>query len=108
MSALLKTREAILALILIVGVGIIGAYQPVFLEWRNIGDMLMRWSDDQLKSTLHRVRMPQPDEYQGSRYSMPFFCQANKDAIIQGPRKAYAPITAHDYLQQRIAANFAK
>ena len=48
------------------------------------------------------------DEYQGSRYSMPFFCQANKDAIIQGPRKAYAPITAHDYLQQRIAANFAK
>ena len=74
----------------------------------NIGDMLMRWSDDQLKSTLHRVRMPQPDEYQGSRYSMPFFCQANKDAIIQGPRKAYDPITAHDYLQQRIAANFAK
>ena len=74
----------------------------------NIGDMLMRWSDDQLKSTLHRVRMPQPDEYQGSRYSMPFFCQANKDAIIQGPREAYDPITAHDYLQQRIAANFAK
>ena len=32
----------------------------------------------------------------------------NKDAIIQGPRKMYDPITAHDYLQQRIAANFAK
>jgi isopenicillin N synthase-like dioxygenase len=73
----------------------------------NIGDMLMRWSDDQLQSTLHRVRMPYPDEYLGPRYSLPFFCQANKDAIIQGPRKAYAPITAHDYLQQRIAANFA-
>ncbi|PLX36334.1 MAG: 2OG-Fe(II) oxygenase [Hyphomicrobiales bacterium] len=74
----------------------------------NIGDMLMRWSDDQLKSTLHRVRMPREDEYLGPRYSLPFFCQANTDAIIQGPGKVYAPITAHDYLQERIAANFAK
>jgi len=74
----------------------------------NIGDMLMRWSDDQLQSTLHRVRMPRADEYLGPRYSLPFFCQANKDAIIQGPGRKYDPITAHDYLQQRIAANFAK
>jgi isopenicillin N synthase-like dioxygenase len=74
----------------------------------NIGDMLMRWSDDQLQSTLHRVRMPRADEYLGPRYSLPFFCQANKDAMIQGPGKSYAPITAHDYLQQRIAANYAK
>jgi len=71
----------------------------------NIGDMLMRWSDDQLQSTLHRVRMPAQDEYLGPRYSLPFFCQANKDAIIEGPGGKYAPITAHDYLQQRIAAN---
>jgi len=74
----------------------------------NIGDMLMRWSDDKLLSTLHRVRMPRADEYLGPRYSLPFFCQANKDAVIQGPAKRYAPITAHDYLQQRIAANFPK
>lgn len=74
----------------------------------NIGDMLMRWSDDQLPSTLHRVRMPKPDEYHGPRYSIAFFCQANKDAIIEGPGKLYPAITAHDYLQQRIAANFAK
>ena len=74
----------------------------------NIGDMLMRWSDDQLQSTLHRVRMPQPDEYLGPRLSIPFFCQADKDAVIRGPLGKYAPITAHDYLQQRIAANFAK
>jgi isopenicillin N synthase-like dioxygenase len=72
----------------------------------NIGDMLMRWSDDLLPSTLHRVRMPKPDEYLGSRLSMPFFCQANRDAVIAGPRGKYAPIKAHDYLQQRIAANF--
>ena len=73
----------------------------------NIGDMLMRWSDDQLLSTLHRVRMPKEDEYLGPRYSLPFFCQANKDAVIAGPGGLYEPITAHDYLQQRIAANFA-
>jgi len=73
----------------------------------NIGDMLMRWSDDQLLSTLHRVRMPHDHEYRGPRYSLPFFCQANRDAVIQGPGRKYAPITAHDYLQQRIAANFA-
>lgn len=73
----------------------------------NIGDMLRRWSDDQLLSTLHRVRMPRADEYQGPRYSLPFFCQANKDAMIQGPAKVYEPISAHGYLQQRIAANFA-
>jgi isopenicillin N synthase-like dioxygenase len=74
----------------------------------NIGDMLMRWSDDQLLSNLHRVRMPLPEEYQGGRYSIAYFAQANTDAIIQGPKKIYDPITAHDYLQQRIAANFAK
>lgn len=73
----------------------------------NIGDMLMRWSDDQLKSTLHRVRMPRPDEYQGPRYSMAYFCQANTDVMIQGPAKKYEPISAAEYLQRRIAANFA-
>ncbi len=72
----------------------------------NIGDMLMRWSDDRLKSTLHRVRMPKPGDYNGPRYSMAFFCQANKDQVIQGPEKKYPPITARDYLLQRIQANF--
>ncbi|MBJ7555585.1 isopenicillin N synthase family dioxygenase [Marinomonas spartinae] len=73
----------------------------------NIGDMLMRWSDDKLQSTLHRVRMPTATEANHSRYSMAFFCQANKDQLIQGPEGKYAPITARDYLLQRINANFA-
>lgn len=74
----------------------------------NIGDMLMRWSDDQLQSTLHRVRMPRPGEYLGRRLSLPFFCQANRDAIMQGPLGKYEAITAGDYLTQRINANFAR
>jgi isopenicillin N synthase-like dioxygenase len=73
----------------------------------NIGDMLMRWSDDRLPSTLHRVRMPGPGEYLGPRYSIAYFAQADRDAIIDPPAGTYEPITAHDYLQQRIAANFA-
>ena len=73
----------------------------------NIGDMLMRWSDDQLPSNFHRVRNPQPHEYQGSRYSLAFFCQANEDAVIEGPGKKYPPISGADYLRQRISANFS-
>ncbi len=72
----------------------------------NIGDMLMRWSDDKLKSTLHRVRMPSPKEVTAPRYSMAFFCQANKNIMIQGPEKQYPPISAKDYLTMRINANF--
>ena len=72
----------------------------------NIGDMLMRWSDDQMPSNFHRVRNPMPGEYQGSRYSIAFFAQANKDVMIEGPGKKYPPITGGDYIQQRINANF--
>lgn len=72
----------------------------------NIGDMLMRWSDDQLPSNFHRVRNPQPGEYMGPRYSLAFFCQANREAVIESPSGKYPPITAGDYLKQRVAANF--
>lgn len=72
----------------------------------NIGDMLMRWSDDVLPSNFHRVRNPQAGEHMGDRYSIAFFAQANRDAIIQGPKKKYPPISAGDYLKQRVMANF--
>lgn len=73
----------------------------------NIGDMLMRWSDDLLPSNFHRVRSPRPDEHRGARYSIAFFAQANSETIISGPRRKYPDITAKEYLQQRISANFA-
>jgi len=74
----------------------------------NIGDMLMRWSDDKLLSNLHRVRMPKPEEYLGSRYSIAYFAQANMDTVLAGPEGKYEPLTAHDYIQMRLGANFAK
>ncbi|SLN20018.1 2OG-Fe(II) oxygenase superfamily protein [Aquimixticola soesokkakensis] len=73
----------------------------------NIGDMLMRWSDDKLMSNLHRVRMPKEGEYMGPRQSMAFFCQANKDTMLEGPEGKYDPMTAGDYMQMRLNANFA-
>ncbi|WP_186425176.1 isopenicillin N synthase family dioxygenase [Cupriavidus metallidurans] len=72
----------------------------------NIGDMLMRWSDDRLPSNFHRVRNPAPGEYMGPRHSLAFFCQANRDTVIEGPSKRYPAITAGDFLRQRVAANF--
>lgn len=61
----------------------------------NIGDQLMRWSDDRLKSTYHRVRLPEGNESRGPRYSMAFFNQARTDEVIQGPNKKYPPIVSH-------------
>jgi len=72
----------------------------------NIGDMLMRWSDDRLLSNFHRVRNPLPGEYMGGRYSIAFFCQANTDAVISSPSGKYPPITAGDYLAERMRANY--
>lgn len=72
----------------------------------NIGDMLMRWSDDQLPSNFHRVKNPVPGEYMGPRYSLAFFCQANTDAEITSPSGKYPTITAGDYLAERVRANF--
>jgi len=74
----------------------------------NIGDMLMRWSDDRLLSNFHRVRNPLPGEYMGGRYSIAFFCQANTDAVIASPGGKYPPITAGDYLAERMRANYQK
>lgn len=73
----------------------------------NIGDMLMRWSDDQLPSNFHRVKNPAPHEYQGARYSLAFFCQANEEVVIQSRSGKYPDITAAEYLKQRISANFS-
>lgn len=48
----------------------------------NIGDALMRWSGDRLKSNFHRVRMPTPQEDQSSRYSIAYFNQVFSELLI--------------------------
>ncbi|KAI1488886.1 hypothetical protein F5X96DRAFT_643323 [Biscogniauxia mediterranea] len=57
----------------------------------NVGDLLMRWSNDYLKSTLHRVTFP-PNWTQRNaegklmtraRYSIPYFVSPNPTAVIE-------------------------
>lgn len=72
----------------------------------NLGDMIMRWSDDVFKSNFHRVRAPKVGEYQGARYSIAYFNQANKSAVIQGRTRYLEPITAGDFIKQAMERNY--
>jgi isopenicillin N synthase-like dioxygenase len=76
----------------------------------NIGDCLMRWSNDTYVSTPHRVTSPPGRD----RYSIAFFLDPNPEALIEclpncsapsQPPK-YPPILAADYLTQRLVATY--
>lgn len=69
----------------------------------NIGDMMMRWSDDLLKSNFYRIAQPTVDL--SSRYSIAYFTLANKSSIIQGRTKYTEPLTAGDFLRQAMERN---
>ncbi len=69
----------------------------------NIGDLMMQWTNDRWRSTMHRVVNPPREKALGSRrISLVFFHQPNYDALVsclpscQGPGNParYAPITS--------------
>jgi len=77
----------------------------------NIGDMLQRLCNHRLPSTTHRVVNPAPERRGFPRYSTPFFLHFNSDYLIktlpgtidaQHPDRYPEPITADDYLQERL------
>lgn len=75
----------------------------------NCGDMLQRLTGGVLPSTTHRVLNPAPERAKFPRYSTPFFLHFNQDVLIEAlPQcldeggKAEAPITAQDYLMERL------
>ncbi|MEM8824511.1 MAG: 2-oxoglutarate and iron-dependent oxygenase domain-containing protein [Pseudomonadota bacterium] len=72
----------------------------------NIGDCLMRWTNDVYVSTPHRVLPPKRQ-----RRSVAFFVEANPDTIVAalpGTGEAkYPPIRAADYLASRLDATYA-
>jgi isopenicillin N synthase-like dioxygenase len=77
----------------------------------NIGDMLQRLTNDKLPSTTHRVVNPAPERRGFPRYSTPFFLHFNSDYLIrtlpncvdaQHPDRYPQPITADEYLQERL------
>lgn len=77
----------------------------------NIGDCLMRWSNDVYVSTPHRVAPPARE-----RYSIAFFLDPNPEALVsalpgcvpagQAPR--HPPVTAQEHLRQRFAATYGR
>jgi isopenicillin N synthase-like dioxygenase len=71
----------------------------------NIGDCLMRWTNDIYVSTPHRVLPPKRQ-----RRSVAMFVEANPDVVVEalpgtGAPK-YAPIRAADYLKSRLDATY--
>jgi isopenicillin N synthase-like dioxygenase len=87
----------------------------------NAGDLLARWSNDILRSTVHRVVAPptesgikDEDEVIPFRQSIAFFCNPNEGAKISclpnchwpGNEEKYTPITTTDYIVGRLAETY--
>lgn len=86
----------------------------------NAGDFLMRWSNDMIRSTVHRVRAPSnltttnSDGMVPPRYSIPYFCSVDFAAIVdcipgtwsEDRPKRYEPISAAEYVMKRLAASY--
>lgn len=75
----------------------------------NAGDMLQRLTAWLIPSTTHRVLNPSPERATFPRYSFPFFLHPNQDYLIDPlpecvakTGKVEAPITAGDYLTERL------
>ena len=76
----------------------------------NVGDMLQRYTNGRLKSTIHRVVNPPKAQLQTSRYSIPFFMHANPEmplnclstCISEKYPKQFEDITAEGFLFQRL------
>jgi len=75
----------------------------------NIGDCLMRWSNDVYVSTPHRVLPPAR-----TRRSIALFLDPNPDALVSalpscvpaGTQPRHAPVTAEAHLQERFDATY--
>lgn len=76
----------------------------------NVGDMLQRLTNNYLKSTTHRVVNPPREEWHKPRLSIPFFLHPKSEmdltalgTCVSAERPSvYAPITAGEYLAERL------
>ncbi len=82
----------------------------------NIGDIMMRWTNDRFVSTMHRVvNPPLAAGSSARRISVPYFLMPNYDAVIEcipsclGEAKAakYPPITSGKMLSDRLTVTFS-
>jgi len=77
----------------------------------NIGDLLMRWTNDRWLSNLHRVVNPPAQAGRTARLSIAFFNHPNYDALIeclpsQG-RARHAPVLSGEYRDGKYAKTLA-
>jgi isopenicillin N synthase-like dioxygenase len=76
----------------------------------NVGDMLSRHTNNQLKSTIHRVVNPPKEMWGSSRYSIPFFMHPVSsmklnvldNCMSSDHPKQFEDITAGEFLTQRL------
>jgi isopenicillin N synthase-like dioxygenase len=75
----------------------------------NIGDLMQRWTNDEFRSTQHRVAVPPDARASRSRYSVAFFCEPNNDTEIaclpvarDGANPRFAPVLAGDHMRARL------
>lgn len=76
----------------------------------NVGDMLQRLTNNYLKSTTHRVINPPKHLWHVPRLSIPFFLHPKSemdltclnDCVTDENPLAYEPITAGEYLDERL------
>ena len=76
----------------------------------NVGDMLQRLTNHELKSTTHRVVNPPKEKWGQPRFSMPFFCHPVPDmslaalpqCVAAGETPIDPPTTAGEYLHERL------
>jgi len=76
----------------------------------NVGDMLQRLTNNYMKSTTHRVVNPPKEQWHLPRLSIPFFLHPRSDmdltcldrCVTEETPLAYEPITAGEYLDERL------
>ena len=79
----------------------------------NVGDLLTRWTNGQLRSVLHRVVPPEGEGARRSRYSATLFYEPRHEVVIRclEPFQSltnpalYPPITVGERLEQRRREN---
>lgn len=76
----------------------------------NLGDLMMRWTNDRWRSTVHRVvNPPDAEEARSRRLSIGMFYIPNYDAVIaplagSGEAAHYKPVTVAEYRTARFAS----
>ncbi|KAJ7076613.1 Clavaminate synthase-like protein [Mycena crocata] len=80
----------------------------------NVGDFMMHWSNDTLRSAVHRVRPPSSactsDGMVPARYSIPYDYDTVVDCIpgtwdAERPKK-YKPMSVREYLAERLSGEY--